>query len=456
VATRPAALEALWLAYTPPLTYQRREGQAGLKLIPGLAERLPTVSNGGRWYSFRLRSGLRYPGGTRVRASDFRHTLLRSRALSPVARRLFADVATVHARDATRDVTVGLRRPDPAFPHALASTFAGFVPARTPVRTGLRRPAPGLGPYELVRTTQDGGFTLRRNADFHLPGIPAAFIDKVTARPLANRARATRAVITGGIDYVQGTPPVALLPDLRSKYGDRYAQHPSLSTRYLLLAARGALKRRHLRQAIAYATDEEKIGRLSHGLVEPTCNIVPPDLPGRRRLDPCPWGDPGGSPDLVKARALVQRLPKTPTLTILARPRDRAVGRYYARTLRTLGVRAALRLERSGRPGSLGPGGGAVLGTVSPGVPDAARLLAGLAPGGGRSARVSLEAAREPDPARRAALAADLEKSLVQRALVLPYGNDVRTVFVSERLDFQNCARFHPLYGNDYSSFCLK
>ena len=28
--------------------------------------------------------------------------------------------------------------------------------------------------------------------------------------------------------------------------------------------------------------------------------------------------------------------------------------------------------------------------------------------------------------------------------------------FLSERMDFDNCARFHPVYFNDYSSFCLK
>jgi hypothetical protein len=27
---------------------------------------------------------------------------------------------------------------------------------------------------------------------------------------------------------------------------------------------------------------------------------------------------------------------------------------------------------------------------------------------------------------------------------------------MSERMDFENCTRFHPVYNNDYSSFCLK
>jgi hypothetical protein len=27
---------------------------------------------------------------------------------------------------------------------------------------------------------------------------------------------------------------------------------------------------------------------------------------------------------------------------------------------------------------------------------------------------------------------------------------------MSERMDFENCSLFHPVYQNDYSSFCIK
>jgi peptide/nickel transport system substrate-binding protein len=59
VAGAPGAREALWLAYTPPLTYARAEGAAGTNLIPGLAERMPRLSDDGRSYGFNFRAGLR-------------------------------------------------------------------------------------------------------------------------------------------------------------------------------------------------------------------------------------------------------------------------------------------------------------------------------------------------------------------------------------------------------------
>jgi len=39
---------------------------------------------------------------------------------------------------------------------------------------------------------------------------------------------------------------------------------------------------------------------------------------------------------------------------------------------------------------------------------------------------------------------------------IAPYGHDLASTFMSERMDFEKCSRFHPLYLNDYSSFCLK
>src|SRR4029078_9279880 len=50
----------------------------------------------------------------------------------------------------------------------------------------------------------------------------------------------------------------------------------------------------------------------------------------------------------------------------------------------------------------------------------------------------------------------DLNDKLVERAWIVPYGHRKLATFLSERMDFDNCSLFHPVYYNDYSSFCLK
>jgi hypothetical protein len=50
----------------------------------------------------------------------------------------------------------------------------------------------------------------------------------------------------------------------------------------------------------------------------------------------------------------------------------------------------------------------------------------------------------------------DLNRKLVERAWVVPWGHRKLSTFLSERMDFDNCSLFHPVYANDYTSFCLR
>ena len=68
---------AMYDTYIPLLTYAHANGAAGSKVVPGLAESLPKISNGGKTYTLTLRKGLKYSDGTPVKASDFTSTVER-------------------------------------------------------------------------------------------------------------------------------------------------------------------------------------------------------------------------------------------------------------------------------------------------------------------------------------------------------------------------------------------
>jgi hypothetical protein len=63
---------------------------------------------------------------------------------------------------------------------------------------------------------------------------------------------------------------------------------------------------------------------------------------------------------------------------------------------------------------------------------------------------------REPEVGRVEGGWAALDRRVVERGYVAVYGHPVRTTFMSERMDYEDCSLFHPVYGNDWSSFCLK
>ena len=66
---------AMWNVYETLITYRHVDGAGGYKLVPGLAQSMPTVSRNGRTYKFTLRKGLRYSDGSPIKAGDFEYAI---------------------------------------------------------------------------------------------------------------------------------------------------------------------------------------------------------------------------------------------------------------------------------------------------------------------------------------------------------------------------------------------
>ena len=127
------------------VAFDQASGLAGTQLVPDLAVSLPTPTDGGRTYTFRLRPGIRYSNGGPVKASDFRATLERDFEIgTPGAATTTGSSARARCRakpkrcdlsrgivtdDAARTVTFHLVAPDPEFLYKLALPFAYVVPA---------------------------------------------------------------------------------------------------------------------------------------------------------------------------------------------------------------------------------------------------------------------------------------------------------------------------------------
>ena len=146
--------------YIPLLTYAHAEGEAGSKVIPGLAESLPKVSNGGKTYTLKLRKGLKYSDGTPVKASDFTYAVERlfkvNSGGSPfytkiVGAEKFAEtkqggIPGIKTNDKTGEIVIDLIAPRGTFTNELGLMFAAPVPPDTPGQdltpTRRRPPAP--------------------------------------------------------------------------------------------------------------------------------------------------------------------------------------------------------------------------------------------------------------------------------------------------------------------------
>jgi len=487
--------EPMWLVYTPPVTYKRAEGQEGTELIPGVAEELPEISDDGRTYTFTIREGLQYSDGTRVRASDFEHTIKRVINLESGATPFYeviegateyleagesdGDISGIETNDRTGEVTIRLTERSGTFLNVLAMNFAGIVPGDTPFRNMSTNPPPGVGPYAITESVPNRQFVMERNTNFDIPGIPKGNIDTITTRIVKSAERQTQDVINGDLDFMQDPPPADLLPQVREQYSDRYEVQNTVSTYYFFMNVRvPPFDKKEVREAVNLAIDSNALARLFGGRLAPSCNFLPEGLPGHEPIDPCPFGDPAGEPDIVGARQMIEDAGAAGTKVTAYTNNDEnrpEIGQYLTDMLNKIGFDADLETIDGGvyfqtignekteaqigflnwfqdfpHPGnflflvdsaSIQPTNNQNIGNVSD--PELDELIGTVNAGAATDAEVQ-EAAAEAD------------RILVENSYVAPYGQETVSTFMSERMDFENCSLFHPVYQNDYSSFCLK
>ncbi|MGH2742726.1 MAG: ABC transporter substrate-binding protein [Thermoleophilaceae bacterium] len=492
------AWEALWLVYTPLLSYRHAAGKEGAELIPGVAEELPTISPDGKTYELKMRDGLRYSDGTPAKASDFEHTIKRVLNLESGgsafflgiegaqdyvdARKAEADIPGIETDDRTGEITIKLTEPDGTFSNVLAMNFAGLVPGDTPFENLTKHPPPGIGAYKITESVPNRRFVLEKNNRFSLPGTPTGNLERITTVIVASRARQAQDVISGELDYMQAAPPPDIKPEIRAKYSDRYEEHVTNSTYYLFMNTRVApFDTKEVREAVNYGIDKPALARLFAGELAVGCSFLPPGMPGYEQaldLEDCPWGDPNEQPDLEKARQLIADAGAGGAdVTVWGNTLDpdAQLTEAYADMLNKIGLDAKPKLIDAGvyvqtvgsaktraQTGvynwfqdfphpknfmflvdgkSIQPTNSQNLGNV-----DDPEITSGI-----------VELTREPELTGEVADGwGELNRQLVDEAWIAPYGHLKVSTFVSERMDFDNCTLFHPVYYNDYSSFCLK
>jgi peptide/nickel transport system substrate-binding protein len=490
--------EPMWLVYTPLITYKRSEGREGTELIPGVAEELPTISEDGRTYELTLRKGLSYSDGTRAKASDFEHTIKRVLNLESGGSGFFlaiegaqeyvengkadADIPGIQTNDRTGEISIRLIEPDGTFSNALAMNFAGLVPGDTPFENLTKDPPPGIGPYKITESVPNRQFVLEKNDRFNIPGISKGNVEKITTVIVSSRARQTQDVISGELDYMRDPPPPDLKPEVKAKYADRYEEHVTNSTYYVFMNSREPpFDKKEVREAVNYGIDKPALARLFAGEMTPGCSFLPPGVPGYDQaldVEDCPWGDPNEPPDLERARQMIKDAgAEGADVTVWGDtfdPHDE-LAQAYADMLNKMGLDAKPKIIDAAVFGqtvgnasteaqtgvnnwfqdfphpknfmflvdgkSIQPTNNQNVGNV-----DDPEITSGIA-------ELSLEPKLTSEIAERWG---ELNKQLVEEAWVAAYGHTKLSTFMSERMDFKNCSLFHPVYGNDYSSFCLK
>ena len=237
------AWRTLSMLYDGLVAYRKVGGAAGATLVPDLARNLPTPTDGGKTYRFRLREGIRYSNGRPVQASDFRASMERLLRLNGVNLPPFyggilgADKCSTPGRCDLREgietddreaiVTIHLSAPDPDLLAKLALPFAYVLPADAPEPDQPmidpeqfgdvgEYTIPGTGPYVVDSFDPEKELRLERNPHFSLfspDAQPAGYPNRIVLRILGDGNSARCAECRGGrrswelgLDDVLGSP----------------------------------------------------------------------------------------------------------------------------------------------------------------------------------------------------------------------------------------------------------
>jgi len=362
--------------YTRALTmFKVAPGADSATLVGDLAEGLGTPSDGGKTWTYKLRPGLKYEDGTPITSKDVEYAVSRSLEKGtlvngPTYFNDFLDLKGYKgpysskgqdnpAIDTPDDLTIVFH---------LNKAFGGFdyfamIPATAPVPaakdTGVKYKEHPVssGPYKFDSYQQDKSFTLVRNDQWDASTDPnrKALPDKYEVTIGANADDIDNRIISGDLDVdIAGTgvQPAALSRVLGDPTLKARADNPgSARLWYTSINPKVApLDNIECRKAVMYAADRTLYqqaygGPLAGG--EIATGLLPPVIPGQQKLDIYPAGSDNKG-DLDKAKAALTACGKpngfsTNIAYRAERPKEKATAEGLQQSLAKVGIKLTLK-----------------------------------------------------------------------------------------------------------------
>ena len=271
---------------------------SGTQLMPRIAEAMPTVSEDGTVYTFKLRQGVKFHNGRELTADDVVYTI--TRVLDPntgspgagfyvgiKGAQEFIDgsattVEGIQALDANT-VEFTLSAPDVTFLNKMALNFSFIVPKEAVEEAGENfGHAPiGTGPFILKEWKSGESLTFERNPDYFYEGLP--YLDSVIIQVGVAPDVALLRLEKGEIHMMGDPPPGADWTRIANDpaWANRIEKQPQVNTTYIAInTTMPPFDQLEVRQALNHAIDKQRIVQLLNGRATIANQILPPLMPG--------------------------------------------------------------------------------------------------------------------------------------------------------------------------------
>jgi peptide/nickel transport system substrate-binding protein len=306
-----------------------------------------------------------------------------------------------------------------------------------------------------------------------MPDLPSGSIDGAKITLISNAQTQVDDVEAGSQDWMQNLIPADRYADVKNRYeGTQLRVEPTISTYYFWMNTTSPpfddLK---VRQAVNYAISSDALERIYAGQLKANRQILPPGMPGYKKIDLYPYNVP-------KAKAMIKEAnPPDMDITVWGdneSPNDEAV-EYLNDVLQELGFNTELKILNADNYFTVI--GNATTPNLDVGWSDWFQdyphpndffqpLLAGesiLPNNNGNlalfdnpkvNATIAQLSEEELGPAQEAT-AAKLDEEIMEEAPLAPYGALSVSTFVSDEIDLDKVI-FNLTLGQYLSSFELK
>jgi ABC-type transport system substrate-binding protein len=271
---------------------------SGTTLQPSIAAEMPTVSDDGLTYTFKIRPGVKFSNGREVTADDVVYTI--TRVLDPAtaspgagfyvgikgAQEFIDGSATsvegVKAVD-PQTVEFTLATPDATFMNKMALNFA-FIVAKEAVDAAgqdFGRQPVGTGPFTLTEWKSGEYLVFERNPNYFREGMP--YLDKITIRVGIEPSVAVLQLEKGDIQLMGDPPPGAEWARIKADpaWSNRIEVQPKVNTTYIAInTTTPPFDNVKVRQALNHAIDKQRIVQLLNGRADVANQILPALMPG--------------------------------------------------------------------------------------------------------------------------------------------------------------------------------
>ncbi|NKZ08415.1 ABC transporter substrate-binding protein [Actinomadura latina] len=312
-------------------TFKPAAGKESLEVIPDLATDLGTPSDGGKTWTYKLRTGVKYDDGTTVTSKDVKYAVERSNYSSelqlgpkyfkaylvdnkPAYKGPYKDksdegLKSIETPD-DQTVVFHLSKPFAEFDYLVAMTQT--VPVPKAKDTGLKYESSivSSGPYKVDNYTRGKSMSLSRNPQWNQSTDPIrkALPDKIEVQLKQNPDDIDQRLLAGtldmdisGVGVQAGTQP-KVLNDTQKPFVDNPVQG---FLRFMSLNVHvKPLDNIHCRTAVQYATDKVAAQTAYGGPVaggDTATTVLPPTVDGYRKFDLYPQKQAGGGTGLDQA-----------------------------------------------------------------------------------------------------------------------------------------------------------